>query len=119
MLTSISHRKFWRIARLFKLQDIECESGVRYSILPRLPYFNAPRMCIIDTVHNLFLGTAKKIQIWKDDENSLPSESFAAIQEKVDSFNTTKGTERLPFKIESGFAGFSAEQWKNWCLYFS
>ena len=25
----------------------------------------------------------------------------------------------LPFKIESGFAGFTAEQWKNWCLYFS
>ncbi len=22
-------------------------------------------------------------------------------------------------KIESGFAGFTAKQWKNWCLYFS
>ena len=82
--------------------------------------FNAPRMCIIDPMHNLFLGTAKKIiQMWKDDESILPSGSFAAIQEKVDSFNTTKGMGRLPFKIESGFAGFTAEQWKNWCLYFS
>ena len=61
-------------------KDIERESGVRYSTLLRLPYFNAPRMCIIDPMHNLFLGTTKKmIQIWKDDESILPSGSFAAI----------------------------------------
>lgn len=33
----------------------------------------------------------------EDDESILPSESFAAIQEKVDSFNTTKRMGRLPF----------------------
>jgi len=90
MLTSISHRNFgeksdysnfnkteWtprtnehhqtnaekhRLASMDARQkDLERESGMRYSILLRLPYFNAPRMCITDPMHNLFLGTAKKM----------------------------------------------------------
>lgn len=86
----------------------------------KLHYFNAPRMCIIDPMHNLFLGTAKRmVQIWKNDEDILPSGSFSNIQEKVDNFITTQGRGRLPYKIESGFAGFMAEQWKNFCLFFS
>ena len=56
--------------------------------------------------------------IWKEDEIILPS-NFADIQEKVDSFVVPKGLGRLPFKIASGFTGYTAEQWKNWTLYFS
>lgn len=90
-----------------KQKDIERETGVRYSILLKLPYFDAPRMCIIDPTHNLFLGTAKKmIQIWKDKE-ILTTKSFEVIQEKVDSFVTSKDMGCLPFKIASGFAGFT------------
>ena len=37
----------------------ESASGCRYSVLSKLPYFNAPRMLIIDPMHNLFLGFAK------------------------------------------------------------
>ena len=40
--------------------EIEMRSGVRYSCLLQLPYFNASRMCIIDPMHNLLLGTSKK-----------------------------------------------------------
>jgi hypothetical protein len=40
-------------------KKIKREHDVRYSVLLELPYFNAPRMCIIDTMHNLLLGTAK------------------------------------------------------------
>ena len=42
------------------LNAIERETGVRYTILLELPYFDPARMCIIDPMHNLFLGTAKK-----------------------------------------------------------
>ena len=41
------------------LQKRECEMGCRYSVLLKLPYFDAPRMHIIDLMHNLFLGSAK------------------------------------------------------------
>ena len=46
--------------------DTERSSGVRYSCLLELPYFNAPRMCVIDPMHNLLLGTAKRmVELWK------------------------------------------------------
>ena len=38
----------------------ENESGCRYSVLLKLPYFDTPRMLIVDPMHNLFLGTAIK-----------------------------------------------------------
>ena len=38
-------------------KNIERKSGVRYSCLLELPYFNAQRMCIVDPMHNLLLGT--------------------------------------------------------------
>ena len=37
----------------------ESESGCRYSVLLKLLYFNAPRMLIVDPMHNLFLRSAK------------------------------------------------------------
>ena len=43
----------------------ESELGCRYSTLLQLPYFDAVRMLIIDPMHNLYLGTAKRIfGIW-------------------------------------------------------
>ena len=38
---------------------IERAYGIRYSVLLELPYFDAARMCVIDPMHNLLLGTAK------------------------------------------------------------
>ena len=41
------------------------KTGVRYSLLLELPYFDAPRMLSVDPMHNLFLGTAKHMfNIW-------------------------------------------------------
>ena len=47
--------------------EIECETGVHFSVLLNLPYFDAPRMCIIDPMHNLFLGSdifGKKMKLY-------------------------------------------------------
>ena len=98
---------------------IERRSGIRYSCLLQLPYFDAPRMCIIDPMHNLLLGTSKKIiELWKSN-NVLTDKDFSKIQERVDSFTCPSDLGRLPSKISSQFAGFTAEQWKNWTIYFS
>ena len=35
---------------------MESETGVRYSVLLGLPYYDAIRMVLIDPIHNLFLG---------------------------------------------------------------
>ena len=86
---------------------IEKTSGVRYSYLLELPYFNAPRMCVIDPMHNLVLGTSKMmVELWKF-SNILTSVNFEAIQSKVDSFVCPSEVGRIPSKISSSFAGFS------------
>ena len=66
--------------------DIERRSGVRYSCLLELPYFNVPRMCIFDPMHNLLLGTSKRmVELWKS-SNILNVKDFEVIQSRVDSF---------------------------------
>lgn len=44
---------------------------------------------------------------------------FDNIQKKINTFVTPSGMGRLPKKITKGFAGFTAEQFKNWTLYYS
>ena len=44
--------------------EIEKKYGVRYSCSLQLPYFYAPRMCVIDPMHNLLSGTAKHVLIF-------------------------------------------------------
>lgn len=46
--------------------EIEKEQGIRYSELLELSYFDPIRMCIIDPMHNLLLGTAKHmLSVWR------------------------------------------------------
>lgn len=44
-----------------KQRELESEHGCRYSYLLELPYFDPIRMVIIDPMHNLYLGTAKRV----------------------------------------------------------
>ena len=97
----------------------ERDTGVKFSILNDLPYFDAPRMCIVDPMHNMWLGTAKSLmELWKSSQ-LLTDKDFCIIQQRVNSFITPNDIGRIPLKIASNFAGFTAEQWKNWTVYFS
>ena len=77
-------------------------------------------MLIIDPMHNLFLGSAKhfvkSILIGKQ---ILSDAQFDILQHRVDSITAPPDIGRIPQKIRSGFASFTADQWKNWVLYFS
>ena len=100
-------------------QDIEKEFGIRYSVLLELPYFDAARMCVVDPMHNLLLGTARHaVEMWKE-KQILSKKHFDDIQQKVDSFVFPSDIGRVPVKISSGFPGFTAEQWKNWTIFYS
>ena len=95
---------------------LEKKTGVRYSALLTLPYYDAGRFCMVDPMHNLLLDSAKTfIKIWK--EHTLPD--FSNIQEVVDQFVIPAGVGRIPRKIDNGFSNFKAEQWKNWILIYS
>ena len=64
------------------------ETGVRWSELLRLPYFDPIRFIIIDPMHCLFLGIAKWIvkRIWVD-EGILSPTVLNKIQGKMKEFH--------------------------------
>ena len=76
-------------------------------------------MHVIDPMHGLFLGTAKKmLEIWQSLE-ILKKSHFQCIQEIVDAMKVPSDVGRIPRKISSGFSGFTADQFKNWVLIYS
>lgn len=99
--------------------SMESRTGIKYSILTELPYFDPIRFTIVDPMHNLFLGTAKHMmKIWT--ENGLiTKDQMKVVQTRVDSIRVPSGIGRVPKKISSSFAGFTAEQWKNWVMLYS
>lgn len=82
---------------------IEKLHGVRYLCLLELPYFDAPRMCIIDPMHNLLHGTAKHCVDVGKQKGLLSSETLLEIQKKVDSFCCPSDVRQIPSKIQSSF----------------
>ena len=100
--------------------SIETSTGVKYSALLELSYFNPIRFNIIDPMHNLFLGTAKTVlkDIWLA-RGIITHSQLQGIQARVNSVVVPPTIGRIPRKIASSFAEFTAEQWKNWTLVYS
>ena len=97
----------------------ETQYGCRYSVLLRLAYFDPPCMLVVDPMHNLFLGSGKHLlRVWLN-HNLISSSKYSQIQECVDNFVVPSDIGRLPHKIETGFSGFTADQFKNWIVSFS
>ena len=93
--------------------------GMRYSCLNELPYFNPIRFSVVDPMHNLYLGIAKHVMnVWKS-RGVLTNSDFDVMEETVSNIVTPNYVGRMPLKIGSSFAGFSADQWKNWVTIFS
>lgn len=102
-----------------KQKEKESLLGCRYSCLLDLPYFDASRMLSIDPMHNLFLGTGKHmISVWIE-KNWISKDNFREIQKFMDGFRVPSDVGRIPLKIESGFSGFKADQFKNWITIYS
>lgn len=82
----------------------ESELGCRYSVLLDLPYFDPPTMLAFDPLHNLFLGTGKRmINIWLQ-KGLLNCNKFGDIQQFVDNMSVPCSVGRIPRKIETGFS---------------
>ena len=118
-----SHRQAALSLKNFKTKteqiSRESSAGCKYSSLLKLPYFDAPRMLIVDPMHNLFLGTAKYYlkNIWIE-KGLVTNDSFELLQKRVDQCLVPSGIGRIPLKIQSSFSSFTADQWKNWVNYF-
>ena len=89
---------------------LESEHGCRYSALLELPYFDPVRMLLIDPMHNLFLGTAKRMtqKIWLE-RQLITSRDLNTIHKRLRNVALPTDLGRLPVHIESG-STFTAQQ---------
>ena len=99
---------------------IEVETGIKYSVLIELDYFDPIRFTIVDPMHNLFLGTAKTMMkmVWLK-RGLIQENDFTLLQTRVNSMTVPSDLGRIPHKILSSFGSFTAEQWKNWVIVYS
>ena len=74
-------------------------------------------MLPVDPMHTLFLCVAKQ-NVWIKN-NLISNYQFSEIQSRVDRTKVPTVIGRIPLKIQSGFAAFTADQFKNWVLYYS
>lgn len=70
-------------------------------------------------MHNLFLGTSKKMfQLWND-LKLFSKGQLKEIEERIKSIEVPSDIGRLPMRISSNSGSYTAEQWKNWTLIYS
>ena len=110
--------QYTKCKTLEQQKSIEREHGCRHSVLIELPYYDIIRFSVIDSMHNLLLGTAKRMMSVWISTGVIEKSKFTYIQEKVDVFVTPTDISRIPSKITSGFSSFTAEQWRNWTLIY-
>lgn len=101
-------------------QKLESEVGCRFSVLLDLEYFDPVRMVILDPMHNIFLGSAKYVmkRLWIENGILNPAK-LLQMQQFVNSIHVPPDIGRIPRKLETGFSGFTAAQFKNWVNIFS
>lgn len=65
-----------------------------------------------------FFGKPFLKTVWLERE-IISSQDCAVIQDRVDRFVVPSDIGRIPHTIFSGFASFTADQFKNWIVHFS
>ena len=76
-------------------------------------------MCVIDPMHNLFLGTAKRVFSKWIEEDIITKAGLEKLQERIEEISSLSDIGRLPGNIKSNYGGYTATQWKNFVFLFS
>ena len=62
------------------------------------------RCHLVDPMHNLFLGTAKKmLRLWKE-HGFIDDHKFQEIQDQIDVINPLPNIDKIPHKIAAGLS---------------
>jgi len=93
------------------------QAGRRWAKL-ELPYYGSITMCIIDPMHNLFWNMKKMFKIWCEND-LLTTANLRTVNECIEKVEAPSDLGHLPGNIRSNYGGFTADQWKNWVLYYS
>ena len=102
-----------------RIQEAESLHSVCYSVLLALPYFDSVQFTAIDTMHNIFLGTAKRtFNVWVE-QTILSRSNLFEIEHIARLFHVPANVGRLPSNISSCYDAFTANQWKTWITIYS
>ena len=84
-------------------KELELEKGSRFTQLFFLPYYDSIRFAIIDPMHNLLLGTSKRIleKVWLENV-PINRTDLETIQTRVNNFVLPRGVGRIPQKLARG-----------------
>lgn len=64
-------------------EKLASELGCRYTVVFELPYYARVKMCIIDPMHNLFLGTAKRVFTKWVEDDIITKTGLETIQRRI------------------------------------
>ena len=85
--------------------------GWRYTPLMELDYFGSVQQHVVNPMHNLFLGTAKRMFKYWVEKDILTKQNPQVIDNKLRDFKICGEFGRLLNNISSNWGGFTAEQW--------
>ncbi|OAD66829.1 hypothetical protein PHYBLDRAFT_174852 [Phycomyces blakesleeanus NRRL 1555(-)] len=77
------------------------------------------RGTIIDPMHNLFLGTPKRMMDRWVDKKTIGAKEFAAMEKIAETMVLPTDYTKLISKIGKGFPYMKADDWKSWVLVYS
>ena len=80
-------------------EKLASQLGVRYTVLFE--------MCVIDPMHNLFLGTAKRVFSKWIEEDIITKAGLEKLQERIEDISSLSDIGRLPGNIKSNYGGYS------------
>ena len=106
-------------ANLTAQNNIHKTFGYKYTQLLELDYFSPSKFSVVEPMHNLFLGTAKRFFVHWVETELLSKAALETIGERVAEFNTPADIGRLPTNIATNYSQFTADEWKNWVLVYS
>ena len=100
-------------------QKFERRIGCRYSALLDLSYFDPVRYHVIDLMHNIFEGTAKRMfQYWLEN-NIIQQCHLKNLEKRVENVKIVGGMGRVPVGITTNHGNLTAAEWKNWTVIYS
>ena len=76
-------------------------------------------MSIVDPMHNLYLGSSKRMMhLWRE-QGLIDDKAVEVIQNRVNSFSVPPSITRIPHKIASSFPSLTTDQLRVWTNIYS
>ena len=120
------HKHWQDVAELHGLEPrkrsaMEKKLGVRYTLLLDFEYYHPIKFCVIDAMHNLFLGTAKTFMrlLLKDKgtrKELLNDDKMAIIDQRLAEFKQGLTDEWVVENMKSNMGTLTAAEWRHWTL---